>query len=135
MRCAETAHPCAARQQREALLTRKAVEKAVADRDERADWSRRTRVLLCAAMALLLPLPPAIAARTHQQTAAPVTPDFATVTTKAAVAKLARLVRGGRFDTVFSFLVHANAVAAAFGQAPVAVGRPQRPQDQMPLIA
>ncbi|HEX8912785.1 MAG TPA: glycosyltransferase [Humisphaera sp.] len=30
----------------------------------------------------------------------------------AAVAKLARLVRGGGFDTVFSFLVHANAVAA-----------------------
>jgi len=30
----------------------------------------------------------------------------------AAVARLARLIRGGSFDTVVSFLVHANAVAA-----------------------
>jgi len=77
----------------------------VADRGERAGWSRRTGALLCAAMALLLPLPRATATRAGRQVlipAPPMAPDFSTVTTRAAAGKLVRkrqLVRIHFFPT------------------------------------
>lgn len=50
--------------------------------------------------------------------------------------QLADLIRQRAEDNDLSYSEEiANAVAATFGQAPVAVGRPQRQQDQMPLIA
>lgn len=68
-------------------------QRAAADRAERAGWSRRPRALLCAATALLCPLPPVAAARPGQQVivpAPPLAPDFSTITTRAAAAKLVR---------------------------------------------
>lgn len=60
---------------------------------------------LCATLALLFPLPPATAARAGQQViipAPPLAPDFSTVTTRAAAARLVRkhaLVRIHFFPT------------------------------------
>jgi hypothetical protein len=77
----------------------------VADRGKRAKRTRRTGASLCAVTALLFPLPPATAAPAGQQViipAPPLAPDFSTVTTRAAAAKLARrhlLVRIHFFPT------------------------------------
>jgi hypothetical protein len=77
---------------------------AVADRDARAGWTRGTAAYLCATIALLLPLLPA-AARADRQVvipAPPLAPNFSTVTTRAAAAKLVRkhqLVRIHFFPT------------------------------------
>lgn len=65
----------------------------MADRNEEAGSVRRTGLSLCAAMALSFPLPPATAAGVDRQVvvpAPPLAPDFSTVTTRAAAAKLAR---------------------------------------------
>ena len=65
----------------------------MADRGEKARQTRRTGTLLGAALALLLPPPPATATRAGQRVlvpAPPLAPDFSTVTTRAAAGKLVR---------------------------------------------